>query len=150
MAKKIFSVNLISSFQGRGCHMHSAQFLELSNYAILSKEQSLNLKRQIACTLLQAVTLISGTQTGCRRQDSYMEQILFLPFVPEFSAEFSAPPEFCGGVMEKFFEHRPGVSLRPSEYEADILPLRHCFLMEMVLWHSLCSLLGFSGRFCSY
>jgi hypothetical protein len=26
----------------------------------------------------------------------------FLPFVPEFSAEFSAPPEFSGGVTEKY------------------------------------------------
>jgi hypothetical protein len=26
-----------------------------------------------------------------------------LPFVPEFSAKFSAPPEFSGGVTEKYF-----------------------------------------------
>ncbi len=50
----------------------------------------------------------------------------------------------------KIFEHRLGANLRPSDYEPDILPLRHCFLVYWMLWHSLCSLLGFSGRFCSY
>jgi hypothetical protein len=50
----------------------------------------------------------------------------------------------------KIFEYRLGANLRPSGYEADILPLRHCILMYRMLWHSLCSILGFSGRFCSY
>ncbi len=53
----------------------------------------------------------------------------------------------CNG---KIFEHRLGANLRPSDYEADILPLRHCILMYVMLWHSLCSFLGFSGRFCNY
>ncbi len=48
------------------------------------------------------------------------------------------------------FEHRVGANLRPSDQEADILPLRHCLLVFKMLWHSLCSFLGFSGRFCSY
>ena len=53
-------------------------------------------------TLLQGLTLISGTQTGCRRLDSYKkEQKKFLACGPEFSVEFSAPPEFSGGVTEK-------------------------------------------------
>jgi hypothetical protein len=52
-------------------------------------------------TLLQGLTLISGTQTGCRRLDSYIEQKKFLACGPEFSVEFSAPPEFSGGVLEK-------------------------------------------------
>jgi hypothetical protein len=41
------------------------------------------------------LTLISGTQTGC-------EQKRFLACGPEFSVEFSAPPEFSGGVTEKY------------------------------------------------
>ncbi len=53
-------------------------------------------------TLLQGLTLISGTQTGCRRLDSYIEQKKILACGPEFSVEFSAPPEFSGGVSEKF------------------------------------------------
>jgi hypothetical protein len=79
-----------------------------------------------------------------------MKQKLFFPFVPEFSAVFSAPPKFSGGVTEKVFAHRLGANLRPLDYEPDILPLRHCILVDILLWHSLCSLLGFSGRFCSY
>jgi hypothetical protein len=35
-----------------------------------------------------------------------MEQKLVMPFVPEFFAEFSSPPEFSGGVTEKIIEHR--------------------------------------------
>ncbi len=53
-------------------------------------------------TLLQGLTLISGTQTGCRRLDSYIEQKKILACGPKFSVEFSAPPEFSGGATEKF------------------------------------------------
>jgi hypothetical protein len=53
----------------------------------------------------------------------------------------------CNG---KIFEHRLRANLRPSDYEADILPLHNCILVYIMLWHSLCSFLGFSGRFCSY
>jgi hypothetical protein len=53
-------------------------------------------------TLLQGLTLISGTQTGCRRLDSYIEQKKFLACGPEFSVEFSAPPELSAGVTEKY------------------------------------------------
>ncbi len=53
----------------------------------------------------------------------------------------------CNG---KIYEHMRGANLRPSEYEPDTLPLRHCILVLKKLWHSLCSLLGFSGRFCRY
>jgi hypothetical protein len=56
----------------------------------------------ITATLLQGLTLISGTQTGCRRLDSYIEQKKFLACGPEFSVEFSAPPEFSGGVTGKY------------------------------------------------
>ncbi len=52
--------------------------------------------------LLQGLTLISGTQTGCRRLDSYIEQKKFLACGPKFFVEFSAPPEFSGGVTENF------------------------------------------------
>ena len=62
------------------------------------------------CTLLQGLTLISDTQTGCRRLDLYIEQKKFLACGTEFSVEFSAPPEFSGGVTEKV-----GANLRPSE-----------------------------------
>jgi hypothetical protein len=51
--------------------------------------------------LLQALTLISATQTGCRRLFSYIQQKNFLLSGPDFSAKFSAPPEFSGGVLEK-------------------------------------------------
>ncbi len=50
----------------------------------------------------------------------------------------------------KLFEHRLSANLWPSDYDQNILPLRHCILVYIMLWHSLCSLLGFSGRFCSY
>ncbi len=60
------------------------------------------LKNGFRHALLQGLTLISGTQTGCRRLDSYIEQKKFLACGPEFSVEFSAPPEFSGGVTEKF------------------------------------------------
>ncbi len=53
----------------------------------------------------------------------------------------------CNG---KIFQHRLGVNLRPSDYEENILPLRHWIFVYIMLWHSLCSFLGFSGRFCSY
>ncbi len=79
-----------------------------------------------------------------------MEQKLFWPFVPKFPAEFLAPPEFSSCVTEKMFKHRMCANLWPSDYEADILPLRHSILVNMMLRHSLCSLLGFPGRFCSY
>ncbi len=35
----------------------------------------------------------------------------------------------CNGKM---FEHRGGANLRPSDYEADTLPLRHCSLVQMI------------------
>ncbi len=50
----------------------------------------------------------------------------------------------------KIFEHRLGANLRSSDYEAGMLPVRHCILLSTMLWHSLCSFLGFSGRFCSF
>jgi hypothetical protein len=52
--------------------------------------------------LLQAVTLISATQTGCRWLNSYIKQKKILACGPEFSVEFYAPPEFSGGVTEKY------------------------------------------------
>ncbi len=53
----------------------------------------------------------------------------------------------CNG---KILEHRLGANLRPSDNEADILPLRYSILMCKLLWHSLCSFLELSGHFCSY
>jgi hypothetical protein len=53
-------------------------------------------------SLSEGLTLISGTQTGCRRLDLYIEQKKFLACGTEFSVEFSAPPEFSGGVTEKY------------------------------------------------
>jgi hypothetical protein len=53
-------------------------------------------------TLLQGLTWFSGTQTGCRWLISYIEQKKFLACEPEISLDFSAPPEFSGGEMEKF------------------------------------------------
>ncbi len=50
----------------------------------------------VSAALLQGLTLISGTLTGFRRLDS------FLACGPEFSVEFSAPPEFSGGVTQKY------------------------------------------------
>jgi hypothetical protein len=59
-----------------------------------------------------------------------VEQKKFLACGPEFSVEFSAPPKFSGGVTKK------GANLRPSDLEADILPLRHCLLVVSILWHA--------------
>ncbi len=53
----------------------------------------------------------------------------------------------CNG---KVFEHRIGANLRPSDYEPGVLPLRHSSLECKMQWQSVCFLLGFSGRFCSY
>jgi hypothetical protein len=53
-------------------------------------------------TLLKGLTWFSATHAGCRWLISYMEQKKFLACGPEFSVEFSAPPEFCGGVTEKY------------------------------------------------
>ncbi len=52
--------------------------------------------------LLQGLTCFSATQTTwCRWLIAYIEQKKFLACGPEFSVEFSAPPEFSGGV-EKY------------------------------------------------
>jgi hypothetical protein len=59
-----------------------------------------------------------------------------MPLVPEVSAEFSAPLEFFGGVLEKNLS-RQDKNLRPSDYKPDTLPLRHCILMHKSLWHLL-------------
>ncbi len=53
----------------------------------------------------------------------------------------------CNG---KVFVHRAGANLWPSDYEPGVLPLRHCSLVYKTQLHSYCSLLGFSGSFCSY
>ncbi len=105
----------------------------------------------LRCTsaLLQGLTWFSATQTGCRWLISYIEQKQFLACGPEFSVEFSAPPEFSGGVW-KSIEHRVGANLRSSDYEPDVLPLRHCSLVCKMQWHLFCSLLEFSSHFCSY
>jgi hypothetical protein len=52
--------------------------------------------------LLQGLTWFSVTQTGCRWLKTYIEQKKFLACEPEISVDLSAPPEFSGGVMEKF------------------------------------------------
>ncbi len=57
--------------------------------------------RQTDRALLQGLTWFSATQTGCRWLISYIEQKKFLACDPEISVDFSAPPEFSGGVMEK-------------------------------------------------
>ncbi len=57
---------------------------------------------KVFCTLLQGLTRFSATQTGCRWLISYIEQNKFLACGPEFSVEFSLPPEFYGGVTEKY------------------------------------------------
>jgi hypothetical protein len=123
------------------------------------------------------LTLISGTQTGCRRLDSYIEQKKFLACGPEFSVEFSAPPEFSGGVTEKYlstgwagtfdlqirkqiFYHCATAPLCTSRY--DIHSDIH-YLQEAEFSGRICSywqpnfpavsgsyLPGFSGRICSY
>ncbi len=52
--------------------------------------------------LLQGLTRFFATQTGCRWLISYIEQKKFLACGPEFSVDLSAPPEFSGGVTEKY------------------------------------------------
>ncbi len=58
-------------------------------------------KNKIYHTLLQGLMWFSATQTGCRWLISYIEQKKFLAWEPKFYVEFSLPPEFSGGVMEK-------------------------------------------------
>jgi hypothetical protein len=59
-----------------------------------------------------------------------------MPFVPEIYAEFSVPPEFSGGILEKD-EHRLDENLRPSDDKPYTLPLGHCILIQRSLWHVL-------------
>jgi hypothetical protein len=44
----------------------------------------------------------------------------FLPFVPEFSATFSAPPEFSGGIPKSNLA-QAGHDLRPLDYQPNAL-----------------------------
>jgi hypothetical protein len=53
-------------------------------------------------------------------------------FVPEISAEFSAPPEFSGGVLEK--DLSTGWT-RTSDLQITNQILFHCILMQKSLWH---------------
>jgi hypothetical protein len=55
-----------------------------------------------------------------------------MPFVPEIFAEFSAPPEFSGYVLEKFM-HIQGANPWCSDYKPGTLPLRHCIFIETYL-----------------
>ncbi len=106
-------------------------------------------EKRIRTTLLQGLMVFSATQTGFRWLILYIEQKKLLACKPEFSVEFSAPPEFSGGVKESVWA-QVGPNLRPSDYEPGVLPLRHCSLVCRTQWHSLCSLLGFSSRISSY
>ncbi len=92
----LISIDLLTMLQISRGNIH----LDLKYY-ILRFQYFLVLFLILNGTLLQDLTLISGTQTGCRRLDSYIWQKKFMPFVPEISAEFSAPPEFYGDVLEK-------------------------------------------------
>ncbi len=67
------------------------------------KKKKINGKYEslLVLTLLQAVTWFSATRAGCCWLISYIEQKQFLACGPEFSVEFSAPPEFSGSVTEK-------------------------------------------------
>ena len=96
--------------------------------------------------LLQGLTLIFGTQTGCRRLDSYIEQKKFLACGPGFSVEFSAPPEFCGGVTEKCL--CTGWA-RTFDLQITKQILYHCATTPCVckVITCMCCLPGFSGRF---
>ncbi len=44
-----------------------------------------------------------------------------LPFVPEFSAEFSVPPEFSGGVPEKQLSRDRARTFKSSDFQLDTL-----------------------------
>jgi hypothetical protein len=56
--------------------------------------------------------------------NSYLEQKKFLPLVPEFSAEFSEPPEFSGGVPEKHL--CTGWAQTFDLQIANQIPMHHC------------------------
>ncbi len=109
-------------------------------------------------TLLQALTLISCTQTGCHRLDSYIQQKKFMPFVPAISAEFSAPPEFSDDVLVK--DLSTGWA-RTSDLQITNQKLFHCATASLYI--ILCSIhdetfrpffqllaAGFSSRVCFY
>jgi hypothetical protein len=54
----------------------------------------------------------------------------FLPFVPEFCAEFSnVPPEISGGVPEKQLSRDRARTFRSSDFQLDTLLMGHCCLI---------------------
>jgi hypothetical protein len=69
-----------------------------------------------------------------------------MPFVPEISAEFSAPPEFSGDVLEK--DLSTGWTFRLQTRYSSTAPLHPCY---EIFWPFLLLLAaGFSGRICLY
>ncbi len=98
--------------------------------------------------LLQAVTLIFGTQTGCRRLDSYMELNFFAICAWIFCWVFSATGIFRRGNGKNILTGWARI------FDLQIMKqiFYHCSTAFLWIWicHSLCSLLGFSGRFCSF
>jgi hypothetical protein len=56
-----------------------------------------------------------------------------MPFVPEISAEFSAPPEFSGDVLEKDLSSGWARTSDLQITNPDTLPLRHCILIQKSL-----------------
>jgi hypothetical protein len=81
-----------------------------------------------------------------------------MPFVPEISAEFSAPPEFSGDVLEK--ELSTGWARTTDLLITNQILLhcatasslnRHCSMCEETFQPFLLLLAaGFSGRICFY
>ncbi len=84
--------------------------------------------------LLQGLMRFSATQTGCRWLISYIEQKKFLACGPEFSADFSAPPEFSRLCNGKVFEHRFDLQIRKQIfYHCATAPL--CTISCLPSWN---------------
>jgi hypothetical protein len=78
--------------------------------------------------------------------------------LPEISAEFSAPPEFSGDVLEKDLSTGWARTSDLQITKPDTLPLRHCILMKSfygIYYETFRPFLyllaaGFSGSICFY
>ena len=74
---------------------------------------------------------VTSLDVNFRYLDSYIKQKKFMPFVPEISAEFSAPPEFPAMFWKK--------TDLSTTFDLQITNqiLCHCILIQKSLWHLL-------------
>ncbi len=120
--------------------------------------QSQSIRKYTKCQAFCSVVLTYYTVTRIDVIFCYPDRVPLTHFVHRAKKVFSMWAwifcwVFCAtGIFRrcngKVFEHRVGAN--PSDYETGVLPQRQCTLVCKTQRHSLCSLLGFSCRFCSY